>query len=212
MAPVLTPFIHVPQHVEQSQVVWATGCRTPRPDPVTSARYHAYRPAGPHSTRNIGWSPPLPGTHTPIPPRLAGDSPSVAGHRHGSSSPRHTAPLVRLVAHSRQALLPAQPVAIGGGMIPVTPIHRAFGVGTVPVIIGMIVHRVLFHELLVLLDRHLLGSDGEPAGDDPAVRNLVWRIAPARSAASPCGTRPAPRSRRTSAPGCSRTSGGRPGP
>ena len=40
----------------------------------------------------------------------------------------------------------------------------------------MIELRVLFHEPLVLLDRHLLGGDGETAGDRSAVRRLVPSI------------------------------------
>ena len=58
-------------------------------------------------------------------------------------------------------------------MIPGDSVHWPFRVGAVFVIVGMINPGVLLDKLLVLLDRHFLGGDGEPAGDDPAVRKLV---------------------------------------
>ena len=93
-----------------------------------------------------------------------------------------------------QALLLAEPVAVGRGMIPGHLIHGAFRIGTVPVsCCGMIDPGVRLDELLILLDGHLLGRDGKAVGDDPAMRAFRCQTDPAHSGVSPCGTRPGPR-------------------
>src|SRR5690242_1575345 len=72
-----------------------------------------------------------------------------------------------------QALLLAEPVAVGRGMIPRHLIHGAFRIGTVLVVAGMIDPGVRLDELLILLDGHLLGRDGKAVGDDPAIRRFA---------------------------------------
>src|SRR6516165_5076901 len=72
-----------------------------------------------------------------------------------------------------QALLLAEPVAVGRGMIPTHLIHGAFRIGAVLVALGMIDPGVRLDELLILLDGHFLGRDGKAVGDDPAIRRFV---------------------------------------
>src|SRR5262245_21749914 len=70
--------------------------------------------------------------------------------------------LVRLVALG-QPLLSTEPVAVGGGIIPTDRMHRTFLVRMVLVSLDISEPGVLLHEPLILLDRHFLGGDGEPA-------------------------------------------------
>ena len=179
----MTPFGHVPQHVKQSQVV---GQQAPARPCVLVAVGLITRVSIKQLDRvtviSAGESTCPAGV---LPFRLGGQAitrtfQNAGRYRHPlvvcSCVVAEVAPLVL-----RQALLVAQPVAIGGGCVPARCDPGPILIATVSVEDSRANSELWIglQEPLELLDRDFLGGDGEPAGDSgalgaslPAIRSV----------------------------------------
>jgi hypothetical protein len=179
---VLAPLIHVPQRIKQAQIVGKQARDGPG-SPLAVAQLHAGAQIPGIFPQETLRGPVVPAGHSPgagcILPFGVGWQ-AVSARFPGVGLDPHPrgilALLVRLVALP-QVLLPAQPVAIGRGVIPAHSIHGAFRIRAVLVVDGAIDPAVLLHEGQVLLDGHFRVGDGETVGDDLLVGELIAQVA-----------------------------------